>query len=86
MNSIMKENRIVHEVVVPHSPAPELVICWEPWGPLDGSIRVWIKGNKTMWEVGGTLHSAIGALVSRLDSVTVERYDDYWLDDCDQNP
>lgn len=82
MSTTLKENRIVHEVVVPHSPAPEITICWE-WFDVDNNVRAWVKGDKSRWEVGNTLHSAIGALMCNLDGITVERDTDYWKDDCD---
>lgn len=76
MSTTTKENRIVHEVVVPHSPAPELKICYEVInnGP---TYRVWIDGNPGIWEVDSRLNAAIGALVQRLENTELREYHYY---------
>ncbi len=71
----MKENRIVHEVVVPHSPAPELTICYERFS--NDGFRVWIKGLPRTWEIASTLEAGIGRLMMNLatdeDGISVEK-------------
>ena len=66
MNTTTKTNRLAGEVVVPHSPAPELPICVEPLD--EGHWRAWVEGMPETWETGTTMQGAIGALILTLAS------------------
>ena len=71
MSTTTKTNRLAVEVVVPHSPAPELNICVESFdtyggGDGPGQWRAWVEGAPETWEAGSTRHSAIGALIEML--------------------